>query len=172
MEIDILHRTQYHQRTKPCHAVDAVHEIIRIQDGRKNQITQYNGPPRITSESPYGNKCTTDAYKLKQQPHLLPQAHDIVYETYGSYDCQSGKNPSRLGRQMLHKIDGCRQPVDHASACQRRLVVRTAPVRHIHDSVFSGNAKINQLCSKKRHQYIDVFHDSSFSPAGDPAITN
>jgi hypothetical protein len=90
----------------------------------------------------------------------------------GSYDCQSGKNPSRLGRQMLHKIDSCRQPVDHASACQRRLVVRAAPVRHVHNSVFSGNTKINQLCSKKHRQHEDVFHNSLFFHAGDPAITN
>lgn len=160
LAIDIRQCREYHQRIAARDAVDAIHEVVGIDDSRADNQGYDEPPPSPREQSPLPeHQC--HGRELNHKPHFLRDGMHIIYKTDARHHRQRQHEP-RILEAVGQEVSQCSEVEDDSSTSERDARVRTPLIGLVDDVALVRNAEIKQLCRKEQNkEYQIVHHDLS-----------
>ena len=169
MQVGIQQSGHSHQTVSSRDAIDAIHEVVGIEDAGAEYQSHQNVPPREMMEQAPFVEHQQHGGKMENNPHLGRHGMHIIHETNEANQRQPGKEP----RVRATEKQGAKQhaPIEHdAPAAQSDPRVGASFVRLVDDAETMRQLEIQPFAQPqqgKDRQITDysfnVFHSCNLS---------
>ncbi len=155
--VEIYQRQQHCYRVAAGDAVDAVHEVVGVDDANTDNERHYNYPPvggvedaELIEHQPHGGELDDEAHAVGQRP-------DVVGEADQAHKAKSGDKPCVLHAEQRPVQPGPEQE-DDTSATEHHCGVGAAQVGFVDDVEAVGHAEVGQLEHDEQYRDDGIYH--------------
>ena len=159
---DIQHRqgNQHGQRIRPGDAVDAVHEVVGIDDAHADYQRRDDRPPKFSADKAQVHEHQHHRRELHQQPPHIGHRTHVIRKTHCTYRRQSRHEP-----RIMQPEERSIQPRPHKKydtpSPQRDTGMRTPEIRLVNNVQPVRHPKIKKLRHYEQSQDSGVRYPPS-----------